>query len=292
VDGTNDFLRLLQHEQSLSAANRQLRLRPAKSGLGDLLDVLLPQRIVGTESICGGIEYRIACLAGTPKLPLKELIALPMEIQFVTDRGRLRSVCGIVTEARAGDFDGSLAAYHLVVRDALAVMEKRTNSRIFRHQNELEIVQVLFDEWRRSNAVLASAFEYEFDPLFDMRQFPPREQTMQYNETDAGFIRRLLKRRGISWYVRPGRARPGRSRHPAADSGHDDVPAHTLVLFHDAALSLPRNAAYVNRHAVKGFCLLLSEHNHCLLLLNSKTSSCATITSQLAIAGQPLSCNE
>jgi len=242
VDGTNDFLRLLQHEQSLSMANRQLRLRPAESGLGDLLDVLLPQCIAGTESICGGIEYRIACLASTPKLPLKELIALPMEIQFVTDRGQLRSVCGIVTEARAGDFDGSLAAYHLVVRDALAIMEKRTNSRIFRHQNELEIVQALFDEWRRNNAVLASAFEYEIDALFDMRRFPQREQTMQHNETDAGFVRRLLKRRGISWYVRPGRC-----RHSTVDSTHDRAPAHTLVLFNDAA-SLPQNAAGTVRY--------------------------------------------
>jgi type VI secretion system secreted protein VgrG len=75
---------------------------------------------------------------------------------------------------------------------------------VFRYQNELEIVQVLFDEWRQSNGVLASAFEYELDPLFDMRQFPPREQTMQYNESDAAFVRRLLRRRGVAWTFRPG----------------------------------------------------------------------------------------
>jgi type VI secretion system secreted protein VgrG len=241
LESASEFLRVLQHESALSTAHRPLRLRLAHSDqLSD--DVLLPQRIVGTEAICGGIEYRVACIASSPRLPLKELIALPAEIQIVTDRGQLRSVCGIVTEARAGDCDGALATYQLVLRDALAIMEKRVNSRIFRYQSELEIVQVLFDEWRHSNAVLAGAFEYELDPLFDMRQFPAREQVMQYNESDAAFVRRLLKRRGVSWYFRAGR-----SRNTAVEQAHDRVPAHTLVLFNDTN-SLPQSAAGIVRY--------------------------------------------
>ncbi|MGO4476928.1 type VI secretion system Vgr family protein [Massilia sp. 2TAF26] len=236
VESASEFLRLLQHEKSLSTAHRPLRLRLAHAGqLSE--DVLLPQRVVGSEAVCGGIEYRVACLAGSPHLPLKELIALPAEIQFVTDRGHLRSVCGLVTEARAGDSDGALAAYELVLRDVFAVMEKRSNSRVFRYQNELEIAQVLCDEWRHSNTVLANAFELEIDPLIDMRDYPPREQTMQHNESDAAFVRRLLKRRGIAWVFRPGR-----SRNTAVDPAHDRTPAHTLLLFSDAG-SLPRNAA-------------------------------------------------
>ena len=239
MESASELWRLLQHGQqlrSLSTAHRPLRLRLAHAG--QLFeDVLLPQRVVGSEAVCGGIEYRVACLAGSPALALKELIALPAEIQFVTDRGQLRSVCGLVTEARAGDADGGLATYELVLRDVFAVMEKRTNSRVFRYQNELEIVQLLCEEWRQSNAVLAGAFELELDPLFDLRQFPPREQTVQHNESDAAFVRRLLKRRGIGWYFRPGRGRG-----TAVDPAHDRTPAHTLVLFNDAN-SLPRNAA-------------------------------------------------
>ncbi len=236
MDSASEFLRMLRHEKSLTTAHRPIRLRLGHADhLAD--ELLLPQRVQGQESICGGFEYVITCVADTPRLPLKELIALPAELQMVTDRGQLRSICGIVAEARAGDHDGGLAVYQLVLRDALAVMEKRVNSRVFRYQNELEIVQVLFDEWRQSNSVMASAFDYELDPLFDMRQFPPREQTMQYNESDAAFVRRLLKRRGIAWTFRPGRARAG-----AADGESDDTPVHTLVLFCDGA-SLPRSAA-------------------------------------------------
>ncbi len=236
VESASELLRALQIEKSLSTAHRPLRLRLAHAGqLAE--DILLPQRVVGSEAVCGGIEYRVACLASSPHLPLKELIALPAEIQFVTDRGQLRSVCGLVTEARAGDSDGALAAYELVLRDVFAVMEKRTNSRVFRYQNELEIVQLLCDEWRQSSTVLGNAFELEIDPLFDPGQFPPREQTMQHNESDAAFVRRLLKRRGIGWVFRPGR-----SRGTAVDPVHDRTPAHTLVLFSDAR-NLPRNSA-------------------------------------------------
>ena len=241
VDSASAFLRVLRHEQSLSTAHRALRLRLAHAE-GLQSDVLLPQQIVGTESICGGLEYRVACVASDPALPLKSFIALPAEIQVVTDRGALRSICGIVTEARAGDSDGSLTTYQLVLRDALAIMEKRVNSRIFRNQNELAIVQVLFDEWRHANAVLAGAFEYELDPLLDISAYPAREQTMQYNESDAAFVRRLLRRRGISWCVRPGR-----SRGSAVEADDDRIPAHTLVLFADAA-KLPVNKAGTVRY--------------------------------------------
>ncbi|KQV37967.1 type VI secretion system Vgr family protein [Massilia sp. Root335] len=241
MESASEFLRVLQNEKVLSTAHRPLRLRLAHGGrLAD--DVLLPQRVVGSEAICGGIDYRVACVASSPYIALKDLIALPAELQFVTDRGMLRSVCGIVTEARAGDADGALAGYEVVLRDVFAVMEKRTNSRVFRYQNELEIVQVLCDEWRQSNTVLANAFELELDPLFDMRQFPPREQTMQYNESDAAFVRRLLRRRGIAWVFRPGR-----SRGTPVDPAHDRTPAHTLVLFNDPN-SLPQNGAGTVRY--------------------------------------------
>ena len=241
MESASEYLAVLQHEKAMSTAQRPLRLRLAHGGqLAD--DVLLPQRVVGSEAVCGGIDYSIACLAASSTIALKELIALPAELQFVTDRGLLRSVCGIVTEACAGDADGGLAAYELVLRDVFAVMEKRTNSRVFRYQNELEIVQLLCDEWRQSNTVLANAFELELDPLFDLRQFPPREQTMQYNESDAAFVRRLLKRRGIAWVFRPGRRRGS-----PVDPAHDRTPAHTLVLFNDPH-GLPQNAAGTVRY--------------------------------------------
>ncbi|WP_431476414.1 type VI secretion system Vgr family protein [Massilia eburnea] len=227
----NALLSFLQQEKDLVTDNRPLRLRLAHP-TQMLEDVLLPQVVQGTESICGSVEYRIMCVSLDAFIPLKELIALPVAIDIVTDRGDLRSICGIVTEARAGDSDGGLASYQLVLRDALSIMEKRNNTRVFRNKNEVEIVQVILDEWLQTNPIIGTCFRYEMDESFRVDAYPQREFTMQYNEPDAAFIRRLLKRRGIAWYFR---------------ADQSNCPSHTMVLF-DNADTLPPNAAGIVRY--------------------------------------------
>jgi len=226
MDIENALLAFLAQGRDLITDNRPLRLR-LDHPTGMLEDVLLPQRVYGSEAICGGIEYRVMCVSLDAHLPLKELIALPAAVDIVTDTGDLRTVCGIVTEASAGDSDGGLASYQLLIQDALAVMEKRTNTRVFRNMSEVDIVCTLLDEWRRTNAIIAACFEYEMDEIFKLQTYPRREFTMQYNESDAAFIRRLLKRRGICWYFAPVTK---------------DNPSHKLVLFNRNE-SLSQNAA-------------------------------------------------
>ncbi|MGJ7915840.1 type VI secretion system Vgr family protein [Massilia sp. LXY-6] len=215
---------------ALSQSNRPIRLllSPRASVLDD---VLLVKHVNGQETLCGGIEYQVLCVSTQAALPLKEFLALPAELQFVTDRGDLRSVCGIVAQASAGQSDGGLATYQLVFRDALALMEQRFNTRVFRNVNEIDISAALMREWRNINPVLAKAFD--FDTSGVTGTYPAREFTMQHNESDAAFLRRLWKRQGIAWCFRPG--------HPR-QSGSPDSPIHTLVLF-DNPRSLPRNAA-------------------------------------------------
>lgn len=226
MDIENALHDFLSQQRSLITDNRPLRLRLDHS-TGIMQDVLLPQRIYGTESVCDGIEYRVLCVSLDARLPLKEVIALPAAIDIVTDMGELRTVCGIVTEARAGDSDGGLATYQLRIQDAFAVMENRTSTRIFRNLNELEIVCTLIDEWRRANAVLSSCFEYELDVMLKAQEYPRREFTMQYRESDAAFIRRLLKRRGIAWCFYPS---------------EKECPSHRLFLFNSTD-SLPESPA-------------------------------------------------
>jgi type VI secretion system secreted protein VgrG len=228
----NALLSFFQQDKDLITDNRPLRLRLAHP-TQMLEDVLLPQVVQGTEAICGSVEYRIMCVSLDAFIPLKELIALPVAIDIVTDRGGLRSICGIVTEARAGDSDGGLASYQLVLRDALSIMEKRTNTRVFRNKNEVEIVTLILDEWMQTNPIIGTCFHYEMDELFAHQVYPQREFTMQYNESDAAFIRRLLRRRGIAWYFR-------------ADG--TDYPTHTMVLFNHPDSLQPSAAGSIRYH--------------------------------------------
>ena len=187
----------------LSEANRPIRLRlSGQNRVHD--DALLVKQVIGQETLCGGIEYRLLCVSTDANLPLKDFIALPVELQFVTAPGQLRSVCGIVAQASTGERDGGLATYQLVVRDALALMEQRTNTRVYRNASEVDLSVALLDEWRAINPVLAKAFDIDTSGL--SVSYPQREFIMQYNESDAAFLRRMWRRQGISWFVRPGKA--------------------------------------------------------------------------------------
>jgi type VI secretion system secreted protein VgrG len=214
----------------LTQSSRPIRLRLSHPD-SVLEDVLLIKHVSGHESLCGGIEYRLLCVSTHVAIPLKEFIAVPVELQFTTDRGQLRAVCGIVSQASAGQSDGGLATYQLVMRDALSLMEQRVNTRIFRNLNEVDVSAALVREWRNLNPILGQALNIDTSGIGG--SYPAREFTMQHNESDAAFLRRLWRRRGISWFFRPGQATEASSQVTAG---------HTLVLFDDSQ-ALSQSAA-------------------------------------------------
>lgn len=231
MDHDDDFDGAEQLGKILTANNRPLRMT-LNFPDGVASDVLLPQRVTGVEAICDGIEMRIDCLSLNARLPLKTLIGLPVEVQIVTDQGKLRSICGIVAEASQGESDGGLATYQLVMRDALAILDLGVNTRVFLNQTELDVVKTVLGEARRDNPALAATFEFEVETTLSLREYPARRQIVQYNEGTGAFLRRLLQRRGISWFFRAGRAASARASE--ADGSAASTPAHTMVLFQDA----------------------------------------------------------
>lgn len=240
--------------QSLTAANRPLRLQLGLEG-GVRDDVLLPQYVDGEQAICDGITLRIDCLSLDAHLPLKTLIGVAAELQIVTDRGNLRSICGIVTAASQGESDGGLAAYQLVVNDALALLDLDVTTRVFLNKNELDVVRTVLSEVRQANPALAIAFDIDTDAALAQRQYPARKQIIQCNESTGAFIRRLLRRRGIGWTFRAG---------TTAESGQAPAtPRHTMVLFHDARRLPPSSAGTIRfqrasateqRDTITGWC--------------------------------------
>jgi type VI secretion system VgrG family protein len=213
----------------LIGANRPIRLRLSTSN-GVVDDMLLVKYVSGVETICGGIEYSLLCLSSRAGMELKQFVANPIELQFVTDSGGLRSVCGIVGAVVEGQSDGGLATYQLIVRDAFSLLEQTCNTRVFRNSSEVDITNTVLREWRAANPVAARAFRFD---LGNLKNYPTREFTMQYNESNAAFLRRLWKRRGIGWFIQA---------EPSTEPGTNETAPHTLVLFDDA-MSLQENPA-------------------------------------------------
>jgi type VI secretion system secreted protein VgrG len=242
MENTNDLVDLMFSGQQFDTLHRALRLRIAfPDGITDR--VLLPQRVHGAESMCGGIAYTILCVSASSDLPLKSFIGLAAELQLVTDTGELHGVCGLITEAASGQSDGGLATYQLVLRDAFSsVLALGASTRVFIDKNEIEIAAIVLAGWRARSPLLAAAFDYKFSVELAQQQFPQRAFTRQDNEPDWAFLTRLFKRRGIAWFVRPGRAMPGED-----DDDDNGAPVHTLVLFVEQ-LRLPQNAAGILRY--------------------------------------------
>ena len=218
----------------ITDANRAIRLRLSTAD-GVLADLLIVKYVSGIETMCGGIEYVLQCVSLHAGIPLKNFIANPVELQFVTDTGKLRTVCGIVGGAIEGQGDSGLATYQLIVRDAFSMLEQTCNTRVFRNCSEIDITNTILREWRLSNPVAAGAFQFELNGL---KTYPAREFTMQFNESNAAFLSRLWRRRGIAWFIKAGASN---------ERGNDSTPIHTLVLF-DNQNTLEQNPAGAVRY--------------------------------------------
>ena len=136
----------LLSQSGLSEKNRPIRLS-LNADQAAVDHALLVKHLTIDWAINDGLKADVVCLSTHSALPLKELVGQPIRIDQVTDEGALFGVCGLVTQASAGQSDGSLTVYRLEIEDSLALLKRRRQSRVFLDQSIVDITQVLFDEW-------------------------------------------------------------------------------------------------------------------------------------------------
>ncbi|WP_137807876.1 type VI secretion system Vgr family protein [Pseudomonas sp. G(2018)] len=103
----------------------------------------------------------------------------------------LRTLNGVITAFKRLSASLDEARYELTLQPRLALLGRGRQFRIYQHQSVPQIVE----------HILRSRHEFEYqDFLFRLvRDYPKREQVMQYGESDLAFIARLLAEVGI-WY--------------------------------------------------------------------------------------------
>ncbi|PBJ27435.1 Phage-related baseplate assembly protein [Pseudomonas sp. ACN8] len=103
----------------------------------------------------------------------------------------LRTLHGVVTGFKRLSGSVDEARYEITLEPHLALLGRGKQFRIYQHQSVPEIVE----------NILRSRHDFEGqDFLFNLvRDYPKREQVMQYGESDLAFISRLLADVGI-WY--------------------------------------------------------------------------------------------
>ncbi|EIK93897.1 ImpA family type VI secretion-associated protein, partial [Pseudomonas sp. M47T1] len=103
----------------------------------------------------------------------------------------LRTLHGVVTGFKRLSGSVDEARYEITLEPHLALLGQGRQFRIYQHQSVPQIVE----------SILRSRHDFEGqDFLFNLvREYPKREQVMQYGESDLAFISRLLAEVGI-WY--------------------------------------------------------------------------------------------
>ncbi|MFV3306689.1 type VI secretion system Vgr family protein [Pseudomonas sp. NY15181] len=165
------------------------------------LDVLA---FVGEEALSQPFDYRIEFTSTQKDIPADQLLGQdarfslcppPTPVPFigmqVPPTKPLRTLHGVVTHFRRLAGSNDEARYEVTLQPRLALLGRGRQYRIYQHQSVPEIVE----------GILRSRHDFEGqDFFFDLkREYPKREQVMQYGESDLAFIQRLLADIGI-WY--------------------------------------------------------------------------------------------
>ncbi|WP_151752248.1 type VI secretion system Vgr family protein [Acinetobacter bereziniae] len=161
-----------------------------------LNDHVFLQCIHGTHAINDGMNLQLICLSTLNDIALKRFIGCRVAIDVVNDRSELNRISGIVTKAEVGASDGALTIYRLTVEDPTALWKQRRNSRVFMNMSALQVVEVIFNEWRERSPLFASSLTLDKSGLtkdYDIRPF-----IMQNNERDIDLIQRLLASEGVT----------------------------------------------------------------------------------------------
>ncbi|MCP2019357.1 UNVERIFIED_ORG: type VI secretion system secreted protein VgrG [Pseudomonas reinekei] len=103
----------------------------------------------------------------------------------------LRTVYGRITACQRLSASIDEARYEVTLQPRLALLDRGQQTRIYQHQSVPDIVKSIL---RDRHGLDTGHFRFNLK-----REYPPREQVMQYQESDLAFISRILADVGI-WY--------------------------------------------------------------------------------------------
>jgi type VI secretion system secreted protein VgrG len=139
---------------------------------------------IGAERVLGKTaEFSLHAAPHTLPIAIRGLPTPPVNA--------LRTLHGVITGFKRLSGSADEARYEVILQPRLALLGRGRQFRIYQHQSVPQIVE----------SILRTRHDFEGqDFLFTLvREYPKREQVMQYGESDLAFISRLLAEVGI-WY--------------------------------------------------------------------------------------------
>ena len=209
----------------MAAQTENSRLK-VTSPLGD--DAFLLHRVQAKEALCRPFRYELDLYSLEKAISADKLLGEPMTAHLALPDGKFRYYNGLVArfERKGGirsGHAGNYMHYEAVLVPAIWFLQKTADCRIFQEMTAPEIIKEIF----RKHAFL------KFDEsLFG--QYRKRNYCVQYRQTDANFVQRLMEEEGIYY----------RFEHTDSDhtlilcdspSSHDPFPGYEEIEFYAMA---------------------------------------------------------
>ena len=167
-------------------------------------DVLLAesaQVVEGLGPVRAHAGYRIelTALSSRADLDPTQLLGQTVRLDLQTSLARddRRPFHGHVTRFERTGSNGGFARYALTIEPWLAMLGYRADSYVFQDKTVFEIVDELLGDWQ-GQGMMVPAWRWE---VADRARYPKRSFTVQFEETDLHFLRRLLADEGLfCWF--------------------------------------------------------------------------------------------
>jgi len=167
-------------------------------------DVLLAESAVIDERLGpvtehAGVRIELTVLSSDAHIALPKLLGQPVRLDLQTSASRtiLRPFHGHVTAASRLGANGGFARYRLTIEPWLSFLGNNRDHYLFQDKSVIEIVDELLADWKGQGKLTP---EWRWD-LADSAAYPKRGMTVQYNESDLAFLKRLLAEEGLfTWF--------------------------------------------------------------------------------------------
>ena len=163
----------------------QPRFHFSLDGLTEDLHVLA---FKGKEAISTPYAFEIELISENPNLDLESLLHRPGFLAFGAQGGGIH---GLVYAVILSDEHTPLTHLIITLVPELALLDLRTNQRIFQQLTVEQIISQLLEE----HGIFSDSYAFALDV-----HYQPRKYCVQYQESDLRFIQRLCEEEGIHYH--------------------------------------------------------------------------------------------
>lgn len=154
-------------------------------------DVLLLRSFTGTEGMNRIFHFHLDLLSTNFNLNFDDIMGRNVTVRVRIEDGSERCLNGHIVRFAQLPVEGHLARYEAVMAPWLWFLTRTADCKIFQEKSVPDILSELFDEYGFPDYELQLQGSYE-----------PRTYCVQYRETDANFVMRLMEEEGIFFFFR------------------------------------------------------------------------------------------